>query len=142
MQQVAPHPIILERMVDRLRYRRWAFRLEHLDRGQGSQGLTLVITTRGYDSYHPDKGENYRVNHYMPVPPASYNESSWLRWLFNQCLLVETHECGEFFKVDGVRPFAPHHGPGNDPYTMFERGTDLQVRTMYDGEVNGQADNV
>ncbi len=133
--QSAPFPIILGSLVTRLEYRQWRFSLTELDRGQGSLGLTLVITTKGYDSYHPEKGENYRVNHYMPVPPAAYNEQSWRRWLFEQCLLVERHECCEFFKIDGKRPYAPHHGPGNDPYVVFERGTDEEARTMYTGEV-------
>jgi hypothetical protein len=31
---------------------------------------------------------------------------------------------------------APHHGPGNDPYIVFERGTDKEARTMYTGKVN------
>lgn len=133
--QVAPFPEILANLVDRLEYRRWTFNLEHIDRGQGSEGLTLIITTLGYDSYKPDRGESYRVNHYMLVPPAAFNEQSWRRWLFEQCLLVERHECCEFFKIDGKRPYAPHHGPGNDPYVVFERGTDVEARTMYTGEV-------
>lgn len=135
-RQVAPYPTALASLVDRLEYRGWAFNLVDKDRGQGSEGLTLVITTLGTDSYHPEHGNTYRVNHFMLVPPAAYNEVSWRRWLFEQCLLVERHECCEFFKVDGKRPYAPHHGPGNDPYVVFERGTDLEARTMYTGEVN------
>ena len=136
MKQEAPYPKELKALVDSLEYRKgWRFRLAHHDRGQGSIGLTLIITTQGYDSYNPDNGETYRVNHFMPVPPAAYNEQSWRRWLFNQCLLVETYECAEFFKINGKRPYAPHHGPGNDPYVVFERGTDEEARTMYTGEV-------
>lgn len=136
MNQEAPFPEILDSLVKRLRYRPgWIIRLMDIDRGQGSKGLTLIITTKGYDSYHPDNGENYRVNHYMPVPPAAYNEQSWRRWLLEQFMLVERHECCEFFLIDGKRPYAPHHGPGNDPYVVFERGTDEEARTMYTGEV-------
>lgn len=134
--QTAPYPQILADLVKRLEYRRWKFTLTHLDRGQGSAGLTLIITTLGYNSYDLRDGETYRVNHYMLVPPASYNEQSWRRWLFEQCLLVERHECCEFFKIDGMRPYAPHHGPGNDPYVVFERGTDEEARTMYTGKIN------
>lgn len=134
--QTAPYPQILADLVNRLEYRRWKFTLTHLDRGQGSTGLTLIITTLGYNSYDLRDGETYRVNHYMLVPPASYNEQSWRRWLFEQCLLVERHECCEFFKIDGIRPYAPHHGPGNDPYVVFERGTDEEARTMYTGKIN------
>lgn len=136
LKQEAPYPKVLAELVDRLEYRAgWQFRLAHIDRGQDSMGLTLIITTQGYDSYNPQYGETYRVRHYMPVPPAAYNEQSWRRWLFNQCLAVESHECCEFFKIDGKRPYAPHHGPGNDPYIVFERGSDLDARTMYTGEV-------
>ena len=134
-QNIAPYPIILEALVGKLTYRPgWRIRLDTIDRGQGSAGLTLIITTRGFDSYHPE--DAYRVNHYMPVPPAAYNEQSWRRWLFEQILLVERHECCEFFKIDGLRPYAPHHGPGNDPYVVFERGTDEEARTMFTGQVN------
>lgn len=136
LKQEAPFPELLAGLVDRLVYRpNWRFRLANHDRGQGSEGLTLIIVTHGYDSYNPKNGETYRVQHFMPVPPASYNEQSWRRWLFDQCLLVERHECCEFFKIDGKRPYAPHHGPGNDPYVVFERGTDEEARTMYTGEV-------
>jgi hypothetical protein len=137
-QQQAPYPMVLKSLVDRLEYRRWKFQLIDFDRGQGSAGLTLIITTLGYNSYNVHDGETYRVNHYMLVPPAAYNEVSWRRWLFEQCLLVERHECCEFFKIDGKRPYAPHHGPGNDPYVVFERGTDREARTMYTGEVRGE----
>lgn len=137
LTQKAPYPEVLHDLVRRLSYRpNWEVELESIDRGQGSEGLTLVITTCGYDSYHPERGQKYRVNHFMPVPPAAYNEQSWRRWLFEQLLLVERHECCEFFRIDGKRPFAPHHGPGSDPYIVFERGTDEEVRTMYTGEIN------
>lgn len=136
LTQQSPFPEILRSLVERLEYRPgWTFRLEHLDRGQGSEGLTFVVTSLGYNSYHPDRGETYRVNHYMPVPPAAYDERSWRRWLLEQMLLIERHEVCEFFALDGERPYAPHHGPGNDPYIVFDHGTDLDVRTSFRGEV-------
>jgi len=144
MQQTAPYPAPLAYLVDRLSYRPgWSFKLAHLDRGQGSEGLTLIITTRGYDSYHPGRGENYLVNHYMPVPPAAFDCRSWQRWLFDQLLLVERHECMEFFTIHDspgsehcVKPYAPSHGPGNDPYLVREIGTDADQRTSFRGELN------
>lgn len=139
MKQEAPFPTVLAELVEKLEYRPgWTFRLAHMDRGQDSIGLTLTITTQGYDSYNPGDGETYRVRHFMLVPPAAYNEQSWQRWLLDQCLLVERHECCEFFKINGKRPYAPHHGPGNDPYIIFERGTDEDARTMYTGEVRAK----
>src|SRR3954466_16082814 len=121
MRQVAPFPAILADLVARTRYRDgWSFDLSDIDRGQGSEGLTLVICITAPDSYHPK--QSIRVNHYMTVPPAAYDERSWRRWLFDQVLLVEQHEACEFFMIDERRPYAPHHGPGNSPYTIFEHG--------------------
>jgi hypothetical protein len=153
-RQEAPYPQELRYLVERLSYRPgWTFELSHIDRGQGSKGLTLIITTLGYNSYHPDRGETYRVHHYMPVPPAAFDHRSWRRWLFEQLLLVERHECMEFFRLEWdepnrigtevlgtnhrvERPYAPSHGPGNDPYIVREVGTGLDQRTSFRGEVN------
>lgn len=138
MRQTAPEPHALHELAGQVRYRPgWRFRLGDTDRGQGSEGLTLIITTAGYDAYHPERGEGYRVNHYMPVPPAAYDARSWRRWLFEQILLVERHEAMEFFTLaDGdnaTRPFAPHHQPGHDPYTVYELGTWAEVDTDFRG---------
>jgi hypothetical protein len=137
MRQEAPYPRELEDLVKQVSYRPgWRIMLTVLDRGQGSEGLTLVITTLGYDSYNPDQGENYRVNHYFPVPPAAYNRRSWQHWLFEQFLAVEQHECMEFFRIGGEVPFAPAHGPGNNPYLVLTYGEDLDRRTKFTGEIN------
>ena len=134
--QSAPYPLLLQELVDSLQYRPgWTCRLLEVDRGQGSVGLTLVITTLGYNSNHPENGQTYRVNHYMIVPSAAFNRQSWQRWLLEQFLLVERHEACEFFKINGERPYAPHHGPGNDPYIVFELGTEEEARTLFTGEV-------
>ncbi len=147
--QQAPWPAELETLVERISYRPgWTFRLiEDHDRGQGSEGLTLDVLTLGYNSHHPDHGERYRVHHYMPVPPASYDRRSWQRWLFEQCLLIERHEAMEFFRFEleielggtTVRrvehPYAPNHGPGNDPYIVAELSTDEDRRTSFRGVV-------
>lgn len=131
----APYPVELATLVERCSYRPgWQVALRDLNRGQGSNGLTLIITTDTVNAYHPD--EHIYVNHLFPVPPAAYDERSWQRWLFEQFRLVESHECAEFFQIDGERPFAPSHGPGNDPYLIRELGTDLDRRTSFRGEVN------
>lgn len=135
MRQIAPDPDLLSRLVDKLSYKEdWRFWLEDMDRGQGSEGLTLVIQRYGPDTYHPER--MMRVNHYMPVPPAAFDERSWRRWLLEQFLLVERHEACEFFQISGERPYAPSHGPGNDPYLIREAGTDLDRRTSFRGEVS------
>lgn len=147
MRQEAPYPAILARLVASLGYKAgWRFQLvDDLDRDQGSRGLTLVINITGPNSYRP--WEKISVNHYMPVPPAAYDERSWRRWLFDQVLLVERHEACEFFllhvdEAGGLadldsgyaqRPYAPSHGPGNDPYLIREVGTELDARTSFRG---------
>ncbi len=125
MYQTAPYPSVLDGLVKALRYRQgWSFSLDsEYDRGQNCVGLTLNIYVVAADSY---SDRSIRVQHLMPVPAAAYNEKSWRRWLFEQILLVERHEAAEFFEVDGKKPFAPHHQDGNDPYTIFEPGTDKQ----------------
>lgn len=135
MSQEAPWPVILEEMTAGLRYKAgWTFRLDDADRGQGSKGLTLVITIEGPDSYHT--GKTIRVAHYMLVPPASYDRRSWCWWLFQQILLVEQHEAMEFFSIGGERPYPPAHGPGNDPYLILHYGTDTDRRTSFTGQLN------
>jgi hypothetical protein len=135
---------LLKYLVDRLEYKPgWQFTLADLDRGQGSEGLTLVILRVGPDSY--DHSRTLRVNHYMPVPPAAFDGRSWQRWLLDQCLLVERHEACEFFVMHDspgsehvTRPYAPSHGPGNDPYLIREVGTLADVETTFRGEHSPQ----
>jgi hypothetical protein len=138
MRQEAPYPDTLNELVDALRYKPgWRFDLYQLDRGQGSVGLTLVITIDTPDSYQPER--TITVAHYMPVPPAAYDARSWRRWLLEQVLLVERHEACEFFTIAGDKPYAPSHGPGNDPYLIREVGTDEDRRTSFRGELNPKA---
>lgn len=148
MKQSAPYPEDLWRLVGQVEYKAgWDFRLnDDLDRGQGSRG-TLVITIDTPDSYHPETRRS--VAHYFPVPPAAYDWRSWMRWLFDQVLLVERHEAMEFFQVIPAimvyspvepitRPYAPSHGPGNDPYMIREVGTVEDVRTSFRGDLRGE----
>ncbi len=139
MRQEAPFPQALAKLVDAVVYKPgWTFRLYDLDRGQGSVGLTLVITVQTADSYHPER--TIRVQHYMTVPPAAFDARSWRRWLFDQVLLVERHEACEFFQLDGDRPYAPSHGPGNDPYLIREVATDEDRRTSFRGEIKDEGE--
>lgn len=135
MRQEAPFPTVLRDLVHTLRFRPgWHFTLNDISRGQGSLGLTLIVDVRTTNSYPPY--DVIHVLHYMPVPPAAYDERSWRRWLLEQCLLVDRHEACEFFEIDGDKPYAPSHGPGNDPYLVREVGTDLDRRTSYLGVVD------
>jgi hypothetical protein len=106
----------------------WEFKLieEGLD-------LRLVITVPGYDSHNPK--QRLTVRHFFPVPAASYNEKTWRRWIFERCRGVENHELGEWFRIDGERPFAPLHGPGEDPYTIHEFRDLVDANTNQYGEI-------
>jgi hypothetical protein len=135
MNQTAPSPDLLFDLVKRASYRPgWMLMLSDIDRGQGSKGLTLQVYGKFPDTNHPEITIN--VVHYFPVPPAAYNEQSWRRWLFDRLLEVERHEAAEFFRIDGKQPYAPHHGPGNDPYIIFEHGSDEDRRTDFRGVVH------
>jgi len=145
MRQEAPYPYELVRLVDQLRLPTrpgWRVYLADLDRGQGSKGLTLIIHVVAPDSYHPER--MIHVNHYMIVPAAGYDMRSWRRWLFEQLRLVDLHELAEGFVIEEdhgnwtepTRPYAPSHGPGNDPYLVREVGTEVDVRTSFRGELN------
>lgn len=142
MSQAAPYPAVLASLTERIRYKEgWRFTLGDLDRGQGSKGLTLVILRQGPDSYHPER--NLPVNHYFIVPAAAYNLRSWQRWVFERICDVESHEAAEFFQIcdspgseHAVRPYAPLHGPGNDPYLIAEPASDEDRRTSFRGELH------
>jgi hypothetical protein len=151
MTQTAPYPATLAALVKCLRYRRhlgWKVELEDdLQRDKPgrhsgeSRGLTLVVTRRGPDTYHPE--QTMAVHHYFAVPPATYNLASWQRWLFDRLGDVDTHERMEDFAIcdspgseHAVRPFAPQHGPGNDPYRVCEYASGEDRRTSFRGELN------
>ena len=143
MRQEAPYPTILEALVCQCRmglHGDWRVDLTDMqrdeDHGRGAAGgLTLRILTKGPNTYHPEDGDHYRVYHYFSVPAATYDERSWRRWLFERYLDVWRHEAMESFVVSGERPYAPSHGPGNDPYLVREVGTDEDRRTRFTGEV-------
>lgn len=95
----------------------WTFALEELDRGQGCQGLTLLIGAMVPDSTNPDAMTG--VLHLMPVLPAAYNRTAWEDWIFEQIQMVEKHEAMEFFHVEGRAPYFSDHGPGRNPYARM-----------------------
>ena len=120
---------ILRSLVKRTRCKpNWLFKLE--DR-EGVLRLCIIVV--GPDSRI--EGEEIQVSHFFPVPIATYNEKTWRRWMFECCRRLENHELGEFFMVDGERPFAPLHGPGEDPYTVHEFRDEVDARTRQDGAV-------
>jgi hypothetical protein len=108
----------------------WTF---HLADEDGAK--RLVITIAGVDNY--DHSRKRTVSHYHPVPITTYNEQSWRRWIFEQCIRTMHHELGESlrFGPDEVRPFAPMHGPGEDPYTVHEWRPEIDALTTQDGSI-------
>jgi hypothetical protein len=85
----------------------------------GSQGLTLCIRATVPNSVRP--GTYIPIEHWMAVPPASWDRPTWERWVMEQVFLVERHEAMEFFAVAGQKVFFPSHGPGKDPYATERR---------------------
>lgn len=96
----------------------WSFNLGYDD----DDMPVLHITIEGTNNY--DHTQAFTVTHCHPVPNATYNEKSWRRWILEQCIRTMNHELGENlrFGVGGEveRPYAPMHGPGEDPYTIHE----------------------
>lgn len=141
MHQIAPYPEELAALVTRLEYRRhlgWDVWLEDScqrdkpGRHSGeSRGLTLIVQRHGPDTYHPER--TITVNHYFPVPPATFGRASWMRWLFDTLGKVDDHERMEDFVIGGERPFAPVHAPGHDPYTVHQTARWEDVDTDFRG---------
>jgi hypothetical protein len=137
MTQRAPYPLALVSLVARLTYKpNWTFELKHKWRDTKCEGLTLDITVREADSYGRFTGPGtLDFLHVIEVPAASYDYRAWQRWLFDRIVEVETHEAMEWFKIDGRRPYAPHHGPGRNPYVIHEIGTTDEASTSSTGVV-------
>lgn len=106
----------------------WEFRLDDDE----EEGLRLVISDMDcVDAYNP--GKSFPISHYFPVPTATYNERAWRRWIFECCRQVENHELGEWVRWGDERPFAPLHGPGENPYYVCEYRPDEDRRTTQTG---------
>ncbi len=55
--------------------------------------------------------------------------------MFERCRGVENHELGEWFRIGSEWPFAPLHGPGEDPYTVHEFRHADDALTTQDGSI-------
>lgn len=84
--------------------------------GPGSRYLCVFATTP--DSLAPHRT---RTTQHMFEIPDDITAEEWPRWVFDHLLLAELHEAGEFFEVDGFRPFFPHHQDEGSPYELVER---------------------
>lgn len=154
MAQYAPYPVELEKLVGRLKYRPgWRFALRDVERDpedthSGSAGgLTFEVYALTMDAYHANLKMQRYTRHLFVVPAATYNAIAWLEWI-GQCLdLIEQHERCEFMRLgngdsyefndEDMRPFAPLHGPGDNPYVVHHLASDLQRRTSWQGVVKG-----
>ena len=121
---------ILRKLVAEVKYKPgYKFRIIEED-----GALRLVISDMYCkNAYNPD--ESFPLSHYHPVPIATYNEKTWKRWIYEQCRRVENHEIGEWLRWGEERPFAPLHGPGEDPYTVHEYRDESDARVTQDGSM-------
>lgn len=96
----------------------WVFELGKAVSREGMPATpALYIISDTQDSF--DFSRRRRIRHEFLVPPAVYSRNEWVAWIFDRVSSVETHEAGEFFRVNGVREFAPHHGNGENPYRVW-----------------------
>lgn len=94
-----------------------------------------VLDRKCLDAYHPDDPQSRPLAHMFPVPTCTYNRASWERWVFECCRGVESHELGEWFRFGDRRPFAPMHGPGENPYVVAAVRSEEDARTTQDGSM-------
>ena len=118
-RQVGPDEAaaVLAELIPRITYKDWSLSLREVSRGQGCEGLTLIIEASVPDTT-PGSSETITFAHLFPVLPAAYNEANWTRWVLECLIAVEQHEALEWFCVDGERPYFPSHAPGENPYTV------------------------
>lgn len=123
---------ILEKVVAEMRCAKpgWSFLIDEDDETGGSVFKVIIETV---DNYNPSKP--FRVAHCAPVPLTTYNEATWRRWVFDHCVAAWAHELGEAISFDGVRPFEPTHGPGENPYVIHEHRPDSDFLMQQDGSM-------
>lgn len=128
---------VLAEVLDRIVYTRDVppgprFRLVRDDEANYA---VLYIMAYNPDSYAPDQMRHTR--HEFVVPVATYHQQAWTRWVFDRFVSIELHEACESFQVAmptpgnalrRIRPYAPHHGNGEDPYAFWPGGTREQKR--------------
>jgi len=91
----------------------WVFKIA------GPLGRFLCVFATTADSGAPARKRT--TQHQFEIPNDLTDRRAWLRWVFDCLLLCELHETGEFFTVDGARPFMPHHQDEGSPYARVEK---------------------
>lgn len=92
-----------------------------LVRDDEANHAVLYVFTHTPNTYRPEEIRHTR--HEFVVPVATYNELTWVRWVFERIKSIEIHETCESFQYKGQRIYAPHHGNGEDPYVEWHLGT-------------------
>lgn len=90
----------------------WAFKVG------GPLGRYLCVHATTPDSNHPSRERT--TQHMFELPDAT-TAREFYRWVFDRLLLAELHEAGEFFTVNGHRPYFPNHQDEGSPYELVER---------------------
>lgn len=104
-------PPSLTSLVSKLSYKPgWVFKIG----GPGRRYLCIYATTP--DSNNPTVE---RTTQHMFEIPDDLDDP--VRWIFDCLLQCETHETGEFYQVDGFRPFFPYHQDEGSPYEIVDR---------------------
>ena len=100
-------------LVASLRYKPgWSFKVA----GPLNRYLCVFSTTP--DSDRPSSSR--RTQHQFELPDG-LDGRALARWVFERLLDCEYHEAGEFFRVNGERPFMPNHQDEGSPYERVER---------------------
>lgn len=86
----------------------------------GPEGRFLCIFATTTDSQ--DQSQARCTQHMFEIPADGFtSDREAARWVLERLLLAEQHETCEFFTVDGVAPFFPHHQDEGSPYELVER---------------------
>lgn len=107
------------------------------DRDYESNYAVLYVRTYNPNTYHPARMRT--TYHEFVVPVTTYHKAAWTRWVFDRIASIELHETCESFQIPGpdgelYRPYAPHHGNGWDPYTIWYDGhPDEQAKAPGEG---------
>lgn len=101
------------RLLARVAYKPgWTFKIG------GPLGRYVCVFARTPDSNDP---RCERTTQHMFEIPDVDDDVEFYRWLFARLVDAERHEAGEFFRVNGTRPFMPNHQDEGSPYEHVER---------------------
>lgn len=114
MDERGAGPVDPAPLIAKLRYKPgWTFK------HAGPLRTFLCVFATTPDSHSPTRTRC--TQHQFRMLERYESEQAFYRWVFDCLLLCELHEAGEFFTVDGHRPFYPHHQDAGSPYERVER---------------------